>query len=315
MQDVIIGGITYESVPAFKFIKSGGGDALFYDVSDTTAAASDVKSGKYFYAADGTKTLGTSAMQSKSVTPPQSANLLVEPDAGYAGLSSITVLPSSWYGTVPQYVGTYLSKDIKLSDTNWSNITPSNTAQEILASSTYTQQLSAIDIVNYDYVVRWTFRSTLSYDGSQTSSLLCYGVAANIYYVSGRRPNNYAQIISDTFNYNYCATDLAVNGIIDYLSSSGNRSITYTSAYGVCPAFVAQSLSSTSSQTPNMTLKSPTINARCGTNYWSTSNATHVDPAKSSIHFQCDVYRVNKLTASYIGGMQELIKLYKGTLS
>lgn len=38
-----------------------GGNALFIDVSDTTAAAADVTSGKYFYAADGTRTLGTMA--------------------------------------------------------------------------------------------------------------------------------------------------------------------------------------------------------------------------------------------------------------
>ena len=42
-----------------KVVSSG--NALFTDVSDTTAAAADVTSGKYFYAADGTRTLGTMA--------------------------------------------------------------------------------------------------------------------------------------------------------------------------------------------------------------------------------------------------------------
>ncbi|MBQ6453317.1 MAG: hypothetical protein IJJ14_03055, partial [Coriobacteriales bacterium] len=48
-------------VPAVDLPKTGGGTARFTDVSDTTAAAADVGSGKYFYTAAGVRTAGTNS--------------------------------------------------------------------------------------------------------------------------------------------------------------------------------------------------------------------------------------------------------------
>ena len=60
-QNITLLGASYADVPAVILPKSGGGTASFTDVSDTTAAASDVASGKYFYTAAGVKTAGTSS--------------------------------------------------------------------------------------------------------------------------------------------------------------------------------------------------------------------------------------------------------------
>lgn len=60
-QNITLMGASYTNVPAVNLPKTGGGTASFTDVTDTTATASDVASGKYFYTANGTRTAGTSS--------------------------------------------------------------------------------------------------------------------------------------------------------------------------------------------------------------------------------------------------------------
>lgn len=60
-QNITLLGASYSDVPAVTLPKTGGGTATFTDVTDTTAAASDVASGKYFYTAAGVYTQGTSS--------------------------------------------------------------------------------------------------------------------------------------------------------------------------------------------------------------------------------------------------------------
>ena len=60
-QNITLMGASYSAVPAVTLPKTGGGTASFTDVTDTTAAASDVASGKYFYTAAGVRTQGTNS--------------------------------------------------------------------------------------------------------------------------------------------------------------------------------------------------------------------------------------------------------------
>lgn len=80
-QSVVINNVTYQNCPEVDIPKSGGGTAKFYDISDSTAAAGDVLSGKYFYTSNGTKTQGSIA--SKSSTDLSASVLTVTVPAGY----------------------------------------------------------------------------------------------------------------------------------------------------------------------------------------------------------------------------------------
>lgn len=52
-QNVIINGVTYQSVPEVDIPKAGGGTAKFYDTAGASAEAADVLTGKVVYGADG----------------------------------------------------------------------------------------------------------------------------------------------------------------------------------------------------------------------------------------------------------------------
>ena len=80
-QNVVINGVTYSNVPKVQIPKSGSGTADFVDVTDTTAAAGDVLSGKYFYTSGGTKTQGSIATKTSSDLT--ASTLTVTAPAGY----------------------------------------------------------------------------------------------------------------------------------------------------------------------------------------------------------------------------------------
>lgn len=55
-QNVIINGVTYQSVPEVNIPKNGGGTARFYDTAGATVSAADVLDGVTVYGANGAVT-------------------------------------------------------------------------------------------------------------------------------------------------------------------------------------------------------------------------------------------------------------------
>lgn len=99
-QNITLLGASYTDVPAVTLPKTGGGTASFTDVSDTTASASDVASGKYFYTSAGVRTEGTGSGGGGFSLPPW----LVESTTVTVGANSITKMDA-----VKSYFSSYQS--------------------------------------------------------------------------------------------------------------------------------------------------------------------------------------------------------------
>ena len=78
-QNVVINGVTYQSVPEVDIPKSGGGTAKFFDTASASASAADILTGKTAYGASGSvsgsmpsngSTSGTISTKSGTVTIP-----------------------------------------------------------------------------------------------------------------------------------------------------------------------------------------------------------------------------------------------------
>lgn len=79
-QNIVINGVTYQSVPEVDIPKSGGGTAKFYDTASGNAASGDILTGKTAYGSGGEvsgsmanngSTSGTISTKAGTVTIPQ----------------------------------------------------------------------------------------------------------------------------------------------------------------------------------------------------------------------------------------------------
>ena len=103
-QNITLLGASYSAVPAVQLPKTGGGTATFTDVTDTTAAAADVASGKYFYTSAGVRTQGTASGGGSSnivtgtFTTPATTGAASTFTIPYTGTGNTT-----WYNLVQRY--------------------------------------------------------------------------------------------------------------------------------------------------------------------------------------------------------------------
>ena len=96
-QNVTVQGASYSAVPSVVLPKTGGGSASFFDVSDTTAAAADVASGKYFYTSAGVKTAGTASGGSSFTKIGSTTELTVSTTSTTAASAGTIELGSAYY--------------------------------------------------------------------------------------------------------------------------------------------------------------------------------------------------------------------------
>ena len=214
----------------------------------------------------------------------------------------------SYLGANPVKVLDIAETETALANTGFATWTPSTTATTIVNLSDVGSL--ELDMENYEYVILWFFDASIVYDGTETNAAK---ITRQVQFVRGdayRAPNNLESLSAKNYDVNRF-TGLFISALCRYYSTTGVDSLTYTQAVGIYPTSASSTFSSTLSNTPTLTIKTPNIRALCSTSYFSTSNAGKVDKANSKFKLRGEVWRVDK--RGVMGEMyKNIVDMYNG---
>lgn len=189
----------------------------------------------------------------------------------------------------PELVGqVYDSGEIALEDTTFNGWTPSTTAKAIMSSVTAGTFVADMDA--YEYMLKWECSFRAAYNSGATLKAQVFWEGADLYQKIIKRPSSYANIQAGNFNGNSLVTALSVP-FMRYYNTSGTLTYAHTISYGIYPAVGSSTFSSSTSDSPTVTIKTPTYNARCNSTYFATARASELDQANSKFRIVGKLYR------------------------
>lgn len=256
----------------------------------------------------GVKTYQLDTLGATTYTPAKGSPIIITHGKYLTGDQTINAIPDSWYdmsgsmswlGADATLVHEIDPITVALKDTDFNTWTPSTTAATVVASQTLsgsTQKYVATDLLldgGYNYINIWCMKLPVVYTGSPTNKALTLFSCGLLVQAMFRRYSSYTNLLDGNMNNNVTAqTTLAT--FERYYNSSGSLTYTNAASYGFYFANVAPTISSTTAQSPTITLKTPTMSARCSTTYLSTANCGLVDKTNTKLTITCKVYRVRQ---------------------
>ena len=220
----------------------------------------------------------------------------------------------NWMGTNAQRIlENFYTKSTTLDKTSFNGWTPSTTAKAIIATATATTFTA--DMANYDYILEWKWDNHIAYNDSYTSKVHAvdrqYGA---LYQCIHRRPYGFDAFEDKDYYYAYCTTLFTSSSYCLYWNGSSNHTWTSGISYGFYAGANNATFSSNSADNPTVTIKTPTINARCYTSYFTTGSAAEVDQANSTVKFTGNLYRVDIGTSAIRNIYATAVNMYDNPL-
>lgn len=199
-----------------------------------------------------------------------------------------TFLP---WGDYAELVKEFTTVSGNLKDnTTFDNWTASTTAGTIRSASNY-GTFTATDLTANEYCILYDCGLFLKFLNGATLKVMPRTYSFVYTAIIHRHPTSLNGFRGDTWTTNsYSATS---NYYLAYYKSDGSEAIAATT-YGIYFSAAAPTFSSTSAASPTITVKTPTIGARCSTTYFATARKAEIDSENSKFFMKAKVYRVER---------------------
>ena len=215
-------------------------------------------------------------------------------------------------GPDAELIQTFPTRSITLADTSFSTWTPTKTATSILATSN-AGTFTATSMTQYEYFLQWEFDFTAQYTSGATMNNIPSRFVAMYWQALSRRPSNYTNLTSQTYNAQVCTT-AAYYYILDYFGATADTHVAaFNTTYGIYHSVANATFSSSTATSPTVTVKYPAVYARCHDTYMSLDQAPSL-ATTSPIKMRCKVYRV-PLHSMQRALVEDIVNLYKNPLT
>ena len=221
----------------------------------------------------------------------------------------ISAFPYSPFGLDLEKVKDLMDSVYRLDETDYATWDPSTTAKVIVASRNL--EAYTADMAQYEYYLHWQCRADIMYQPGTSMKAVPVCEIVDLWQALTRRPSSFANIAAEAYNNNACITFFTA-ALLDYYNTSGSHTFTWSASYGFYPGATAATFSSSTSDTPNVTLKTPTLSARCNSSYFAVARGADVDQEESTIRLRGELLRVKAGSSPTRSMYGNVVKLYNG---
>ena len=199
----------------------------------------------------------------------------------------------AWMGPNATHLGTFYTKDYLLKDTGFNTWTPVTTASPIVDAISDCYHFVG-DISKYEYFIRWRCEFTNAFLPGATLKAQIDKQVASHWILIHRRPYGFDSFSTMTDTRPYSLTVSSQSTYVVYWNTSGTYSWTTNNTYGIYQTMGQATFSSNSSNTPTITIPSPSVSARCYSSFFATARAYEVDKNNATVKLRGDLYRIDK---------------------